>query len=42
VRQVVLDITRLRSALPGFAPTPLADGVAMTWNQLERAQPARR
>jgi UDP-glucose 4-epimerase len=42
VRRVVLDITRLRSALPDFEPMPLADGVAKTWSQLERAQPAPR
>jgi UDP-glucose 4-epimerase len=40
VRRVVLDITRLRSALPDFEPVPLADGVAKTWNQIERAEPA--
>jgi UDP-glucose 4-epimerase len=42
VRRVVLDITRLLSALPDFAPTPLADGVAKTWSQVEQTDPAPR
>jgi len=40
VHRVVLDITRLRRALPEFEPTPFADGVAQMWHSLERAEPA--
>jgi UDP-glucose 4-epimerase len=40
VRRVVLDITRLRSVMCDFQPTPLANGVARMWSQVERAEPA--
>jgi UDP-glucose 4-epimerase len=42
VRRIVLDITRLGSVLPDFEPTPLADGMARMWNQIEHTEPASR
>lgn len=42
VRRIVLDITRLRSVLPDFEPTPIADGMVRMWSQIERSEPASR
>jgi UDP-glucose 4-epimerase len=42
VRRVVLDVTRLRSVLPSFEPTPLTEGMARTLDQIERTEPAAR
>jgi UDP-glucose 4-epimerase len=42
VRRIVLDITRLRSVLPEFEPTPLPNGMARMWSQVERSEAAPR
>jgi UDP-glucose 4-epimerase len=42
VRQIVLDISRLRSVLPDYEPTSLVDGVALMWAQIERTERAPR
>lgn len=42
VRRVVLDISLLRSVLPDFQPTPLADRVGQMWKAVERTESAPR